>query len=157
MTDTIDSLTTLEDGAYRLAKIGLRVMRGDGDPDKLPVEPYSRLRRGVDRLDGDVLGRFEAAVLSVPEDELLDLLEARLEDGGAKLDQTAAAGDLSLRPECTSIMEQYTHVSTGEKFAITCIALGVAYMRVENYMEGVMAWWAREQCEGGHQAGGTLV
>lgn len=156
MTDTIDSLTTLEDGAYRLAKIGLRVMRGDGDPDKLPVEPYSRLRRGVDRLDSDVLGRFEAAVLSVPEDELLDILESRLEDDGAKLDQTAAAGDLSLRPECTSIMEQYTHVSTGEKFAITCIALGVAYVRVEHYMEGVMAW-AREQGESGHQAGGTLV
>lgn len=156
MTDTIDTLTTLEDGPFRLARIGLRVMRGDSDPDKLPVEPYGRLRRGVDRLEGDVLGRFEAAVLSVPEDELLDILESRLLDGGERLDKTAAAGDLAVRPECTGLMDRYAGLPLDDRFAITCMAFGVAFMRVEHYMEGVMQW-ASEQGEDGHQAGGTLV
>lgn len=141
---TIETLTTLEDGAYRIARIGLRVLRQDGDPDRLPVDVYERLRRSVALLDPDALGRVEAAVLAVPEGELLDLLEDNLDADGSKVNTAAAASVLAARPEVIGAAcgLQPAGIQEGAKLAALSLGLGASYLAVEQYLERVMSWGA---------------
>lgn len=134
------SVSHIDDATFRIARIGLRVLRGDSDPRTLPNKIAANLRARTNLLPVDVAERLEAVIGMLPETEVLDLLERNLTEDGQSVNFSSAACELATRPEIIEVVTggDASTQPPDEKFGAACLALGMCYLALETYLNSII-------------------